>query len=72
MNIALNHAALLLVDVQRDALHPDGAMGRAGLAPEPSEASRLVEKWGELVESHARGRQARRMGEDLPALRLHR
>ncbi len=49
MNIALNHAALLLVDVQRDALHPDGALGRAGLAPEPSEASRLVVKWGELV-----------------------
>ncbi len=50
MNIALNHAALLLVDVQRDALHPDGAMARAGLAPEPSEVSRLVGKWGELVD----------------------
>lgn len=49
MQLVLDRAALLLVDVQRDALHPDGALGRAGQAPNAAEASRLVDAWGRLV-----------------------
>lgn len=49
MQLVLNRAALLLVDVQRDALHPDGALGRAGQAPNAPEGSRLVDAWGRLV-----------------------
>ena len=50
MQIVLDNAALLLVDVQRDALHPDGALGRAGQAPDAAEASRLVDVWGGLID----------------------
>ena len=50
MHIVLDHAALLLVDVQRDALHPDGTLGRAGQAPNAAEVSRLVDAWGRLVD----------------------
>ncbi len=49
MRLVLEHAALLLVDVQRDALHPDGAMARAGEAPSPAETSRLVDAWTSLA-----------------------
>ena len=49
MQLVLDRAALLLVDVQRDALHPDGALGRAGQAPNAAEVSRLVDAWGQLV-----------------------
>lgn len=49
MQLVLDRAALLLVDVQRDALHPDGALGRAGQAPNAPEGSRLVDAWGRLV-----------------------
>ena len=50
MQFSLDRAALLLVDVQRDALHPNGALGRAGQAPEATEVSRLVDAWGRLVD----------------------
>ncbi|MYA50882.1 MAG: cysteine hydrolase [Chloroflexi bacterium] len=50
MQIVLDNAALLLVDVQRDALHPDGALGRAGQAPDATEASRLIATWGGLID----------------------
>ena len=50
MQIVLDNAALLLVDVQRDALHPGGALGRAGQAPDATELSRLVDAWGRLVD----------------------
>ena len=50
MQIVLDNAALLLVDVQRDALHPDGAQGRAGQAPDAAEMSRLVDAWGRLID----------------------
>ena len=50
MQLVLDHAALLLVDVQRDALHPDGALGCAGQAPNAAEVSRLLDVWGRLVD----------------------
>ncbi len=50
MQLVLDRAALLLVDVQRDALHPDGALGRAGQAPGAAEVSRLLDAWGRLVD----------------------
>jgi ureidoacrylate peracid hydrolase len=39
-----NTTALLLIDLQNDALHPDGAYGRAGLSAEPLTAlpARLI------------------------------
>ena len=49
MQIVLDNAALLLVDVQRDALHPNGALALAGQAPDPAEVSRLVDVWQGLV-----------------------
>ena len=50
MQLVLDHAALLLVDVQRDALHPDGALGCAGQVPNAAEVSRLLDVWGRLVD----------------------
>ncbi|MCY4583215.1 MAG: cysteine hydrolase [Chloroflexi bacterium] len=50
MQLVLDRAALLLIDVQRDALHPDGALGRAGQAPGAAEASRLLDAWGRLID----------------------
>lgn len=50
MQLVLDRAALLLVDVQRDALHPDGALARAGQAPNAAEVSRLLDAWGRLVD----------------------
>ena len=50
MQIVLDNAALLLVDVQRDTLHPRGALGRAGQAPDDAEMSRLVDAWGRLID----------------------
>ena len=50
MRLALENAALLMVDVQRDAVHPDGAAGRAGLAPGAEETARLVDAWRGLAE----------------------
>ncbi len=50
MQLVLDRAALLLVDVQRDALHPEGAFGRARPAPGAPEVSRLLDAWGRLVD----------------------
>ena len=50
MQLVLDRAALLLVDAQRDALHPEGALGRAGQAPGGPEVSRLLDAWGRLVD----------------------
>ena len=50
MQLVLDRAALLLVDVQRDALHPEAAFGRAGQAPGAPEVSRLLDAWGRLVD----------------------
>ena len=50
MQLVLDRAALLLVDVQRDALHPEGALGRAEQAPGGPEVSRLLDAWGRLVD----------------------
>ena len=49
MQIVLDNAALLLVDVQRDALHPDGALALAGQAHDPAEVYRLVDVWQGLI-----------------------
>ena len=50
MRLAPRQAALLMVDVQRDALHPEGALARAGQAPEAAETDRLVDNWRRLVD----------------------
>lgn len=47
----LSRAALLLVDVQRDLLHEDGALARAGLCSMSSEdRQRLMVQWREMVD----------------------
>src|SRR6187200_992994 len=48
-------AALLLVDVQNDLVHEDGALARAGLpALAPEERQRLIVHWRELIETMRR------------------
>ena len=50
MRLAPQQAALLMVDVQRDAIHPEGALARAGQALEAAETDRLVDNWRRLVD----------------------
>ena len=50
MRLAPQQAALLMVDVQRDALHSEGALARAGHAPDAAETNRLVDNWRGLVD----------------------
>ncbi len=48
--IHTDRAALLLIDLQRDLLHADGALARAGLStPPPTEMGKLVQRCRELV-----------------------
>jgi nicotinamidase-related amidase len=48
--ISLSRAALLLVDVQRDLLHEDGALARVGLpALRTEDRQRLLSQYRELV-----------------------
>ena len=46
----VSRAALLLVDLQRDLLHEDGALARVGLpALDPEDRQRLLLQWQELI-----------------------
>src|SRR5262245_26149386 len=48
----IGRAALLLVDLQRDVLHPKGAVARQGLSGlDPASGAHLIAAWQELADT---------------------